>query len=330
MTRTRTTTIATLAAAGLLLSLAGPASADLTTICVGEGGAIIVPNDLVVPRGKTCYLEGTVVQGDVRVGPDADLVVEGGSIEGMVTVGVNAYLETNESDVGGRVVLRGSFGALLLASEVGDTILARPAGDAPTAGFIVGEELVAGGDIRAIRTDELLLETSDVSGSVNSRRSFYTDSYDTFVDGEFRSVGNENGSAVCSSAIQGESHFLNNQVGVQLGGDGPLVDCDDGSNFWGSDVYVTGTSGGVSIDGNIIDGSLYLEDNDPIAQLGDGNLVRGEVVGDFEPMSDMDMSALKSQRAQISVAERGASVQDRAGARHDAAKAAAEAAGPAF
>ena len=55
-------------AAGLLAGLipALPATAALVTHCIGTGGAVTVPNDLYVPAGESCSLEGTTVTGNVQ------------------------------------------------------------------------------------------------------------------------------------------------------------------------------------------------------------------------------------------------------------------------
>ena len=51
-----------------VVGAAAPAArADLITYCIGTGGAVTVPNDLYVPAGESCSLEGTTVTGNVQV-----------------------------------------------------------------------------------------------------------------------------------------------------------------------------------------------------------------------------------------------------------------------
>lgn len=294
--RILTTSVTVTAAAAMTLALASSASADLTTRCVGEGGAVTVPGDLVVPNGKTCVLTGTVVQGDVRVGNNADLIAEDATFEGDVRVRTNAYFEAFQTDVSGRVVLVGSFGTFLTSSSVGDDIRARTTADVDYAGFVFADDVDASARV-IVDAGELLVDQSVVVGDVIARDSLYADIYDSFVDGRVRSVRNEQGSVVCSSAIQGDARFIGNPGAVQLGGDGPLVDCD-GSSYWASDVRVANNTGGVYLDDNIVNADVTLVNNDPVAQLGDGNMVRGDVNGDFEAM--VPAAALK--RAAIAAA----------------------------
>ncbi len=322
------TTVAAVAA--MTLALAGTASADLTTRCDGEGGAVTIPTDLIVPAGKTCLLTGTVIQGDVRVGAGADLIAEDVTIEGAVRVNGNAYFETFDTSVSGQVTMRGAFGSYLTTSDLGSDVNARPGGGYDSAGFVLAEEVDSMGRV-VVDTGELLLETSDVAGDVIVRDSLYADVYDTFIDGELRSLRNEQGSVVCSSVIQGEARFVDNMLSVQLGGDGPLVECD-GSSYWGSDVRVIGTTGGVFLDDNIANGDVILRNNDPIAQIGTGNMVRGDVIGDFEAapsMAALSKSKVSARAAQDVVAREDA-VDAKIDARRSDAIEAAEAAGPAF
>jgi hypothetical protein len=62
---------------GSLVAFSGSAQAALYTTRVGDGGAVTVSNDLVVPAGKSCALTGTKVKGTVTVEAGADLVAAG-------------------------------------------------------------------------------------------------------------------------------------------------------------------------------------------------------------------------------------------------------------
>lgn len=54
------------------------------THCVGEGGAVTVPGDLLVSVGSNCVLEGTTVTGDVQITTGADPVADDITVEGDV------------------------------------------------------------------------------------------------------------------------------------------------------------------------------------------------------------------------------------------------------
>ena len=315
---------AALAAAAALgastLLVAAPASAELTTRCVGEGGAVTVPGDLVVPRNGSCSLDGTTITGDVWIGRGADLITENVTVGGGVTGVGNAYFEAFSTSVDGSVVLNGSHGAYLEDSEVGDRVLTQW-GDDVAGGFVytfqsaVGDDLVSQGG-------ELFVESTEVAGALRSDLSQYTDLYDSFVDGGVLVRDNELGGVVCASAVQGDSRFVGNIDTVQLGADGPFADCD-GSNFWGGDVAVRDTQGGVLLDHNIVDGDLTLRDNDPVALFGPRNLVRGDVLGEFD---EWDGSQPARQRS-ASAETREQALQRKVTQRHDSAVRSADRAG---
>lgn len=275
---------ATLAAGGL--AWAAPASAELTTRCVGEGGAVTVPGDLVVPRDSSCTLTGTTVTGDVRVRPGANLIAQDATIEGRVVAADNAYFEAINSTVGGQVALNGAYGSYLDNSDLSDRVITRPGGSSDIGGFVYTFETDIAGNLVS-RSGELFVESTEIGGTVNSRSSLYTDLYESFVDGRMIVRGNELGSVVCASAVQGESRFVDNTELVQLGSDGPFADCAGGS-YWGDNVTVNGSTGGVYVDNSIVNGDLTLRNNDPVAQVGDNAMVRGEIRGDYE---DWDGSA---------------------------------------
>lgn len=327
------TTLATgVAVAALTLAVTGTASADLTTRCVGEGGAVTLPTDLVVPRGRTCVLDGTTVQGDVRVAPNANLILVDATIEGEIRVLGNAFLDALDSDLDGRVILRGSFGTVVEDSDVGGDLIARPAGG-ESAGFVSTLGMDSTGNVRVVE-GELLLDQSAVAGSVIARDSLYADSYESFIDGELRVVGSELGSVVCSSAIQGEARFVENTFVTQLGGEGPLADCV-GGNYWGSDVRVVRNTDVVLLDFNIINGNLVLNGNNPVAQLGDNNVVRGTITGDFSSLTSLASPQLKSKSAidserSAEPAARADAIERKVDARRSTAEREATAAGKAF
>ena len=56
-----------------------------------------------------------------------------------------------------------------------------------------------------------------------------------------------------------------------------LDSCASGG-FWGKDVSVTSTTGGVTVDDNIIDGVLTATGNTPAAQIAANNRIRRGVV----------------------------------------------------
>jgi hypothetical protein len=94
--------------------------------------------------------------------------------------------------------------------------------------------------------------------------------------------GSATGSVVCGSAVRGAATFTGNFGGVQLGPNGNLDGCASGG-YWGRDVSITNTAGGVTVDDNIIDGRLTTTANNPAARVAANNRIRGGVVGERAP-----------------------------------------------
>ena len=283
---------ATVGASGL--AWAAPATADLTTRCVGEAGDVTVPGNLVVPRDKSCTLTGTTVNGDVRVAPGADLIAEDVTIGGRVVAAEDAYFEATTSSVGGEVILRAAYGSYFDNTDVGARVLTTPNANVDAGGFVYTFESDFAANLVS-RSGEVFVESTEIGGAVNSNASLYTDVYESFVDGRMHVRNNELGSVVCASAVQDASRFIGNNEVVQLGSDGPFADCDGGS-YWGSNVAANNNNGGVYVDNNIVNGDLTLRNNDPIAQVGANNMVRGQIIGDYEDW-DGSAPAAKQQRS---------------------------------
>lgn len=318
------TRIAAMVAAGVtcaaVVALAGPARADLVTRCVGEGGPVTVPTDLLVPAGQDCVLTGTTVQGDVRVAAGADLVVTHGTLAGRVIVAGNGYLDTTDTTVVGRVTLVGAYGASLVGSKLPGGVMARPGSGSAADGFVSATGSLLGRVVARVGAVEL--DDSQVAGNLTAAGGMYTDLYGSFVNGRVQVTGNSLGAVACGSAVHGAATYQGNQDVVQLGGDGPVVTCD-AANHWGGDVRVRDTTGGVFVDLAIIGGDLTLSGNDPAAQVGSSVLVGGQLVGaDRAPLH-------QNARAPQPTTRRAAGLADRATQRRQRAVEAAHAAGPA-
>ena len=324
MPRRIAATLATVTAtvtAGVLIG-AAPASADLVTYCIGTGGAVTVPNDLYVPPNESCDLAGTTITGNVSVAAGANLVVAGGRINGEVRVAANGYFDASESTVGGAVVVAaGGYGVYLRDAHSG-TITVRPKGSATVDTFLFVEDSTVSGSVAVNAGEVRLDQNTQVEGSVSSSGSYYTDVHDSFVDGTLSVLNSATGSVVCGSAVRGRTTFAGNLGGVQLGPNGTLDGCASGGYF-GRDVSITNTTGGVTVDDNIIDGVLTVQSNTPAATVAPNNRIRGGVTGDA-----VAPAAAKQQRG-TSMRNRGEAGEERAAARLDAAETQAEAAGPA-
>jgi hypothetical protein len=285
MPRRTVATLATVSVAATVVSVlaAAPrASADLITHCIGTGGAVTVPNDLYVPAGQSCTLTGTTVTGNVSVAVGANLVVAGGRLNGEVRVAADGYLDAADTTIGGAVVLTsGGYGVFLKHSRSGP-VTVQPRGSASIDGFLFVEETTIAGGVTASAGEVRLDRTTQVEGDVSSTGTHYTDVHDSFVDGTLSVRGSATGSVVCASAVRGAATFTGNLGGVQLGPNGALDGCASGG-YWGRDVSITNTTGGSTVDDNIIDGRLTTSANDPAARIATNNRIRGGIVGEQAP-----------------------------------------------
>lgn len=321
-TAAKLATVTAVVTAAALTIAPGSASADLVTHCIGTGGAVIVPNDLLVPAGQSCALTGTTITGNVSVAAGANLVVTGGHISGEIQVAADGYLDAGDTDVGGGIDLAsGGFGVFLKDTGTG-SITVRPKGSATIDSFLFAENAGIDGTVTANAGEVRLYLTTEVTGNVSTTGTYYTDVNDSFVDGTLSVLNSSTGSVVCGSAVRGRATFAGNLGGVQLGPNGTLDGCASGG-YWGRDVSITNTRGGVTVDDNIIDGKLTTTANTPAAQVAANNRIRGGVAG------EQGAAASARALARAAVAEREARSEQRAETRTSAAVQEADAAGDA-
>lgn len=265
--------------AASVLAVAPTAHADLVTHCIGTGGAVTVPNDLLVPAGESCALTGTTITGNVTVAAGGNLVVTGGRVSGEVRVSADGYLDATNTTVDGQVVLAaGGYGIFLSNAQTGN-VTVRPKGSATIDSFLFAEESTVAGTVTVGAGEVRLDGGTQVQRNLSSTGTYYTDLHDSFVDGTLSVLNSATGSVVCGSAVRGKATFAGNLGGVQVGPNGTLDSCASGG-YWGGDVSITSTTGGVTVDDNIINGQLTVTDNNPVAQVAANNRIRGGVTGD--------------------------------------------------
>ncbi|OLT25023.1 hypothetical protein BJF83_06090 [Nocardiopsis sp. CNR-923] len=265
---------ATLAVGGVTL-VATPAQADLITLCSGHGGAVTLPTDLAVPEGESCYLDGTVIQGDVTVRENANLHIIGGEIDGEVTVQGNGYFDASGTSLGDGVVNNGSFGTHLEETSGGAEVSAVPTEVGNTEGFVfVVDSSVAG---LSSQVGELYVSGSRVGGAVTAEGVEYVDVFDTAVRGDLSVTDSASGGILCDSEVLGEAAYSGAGGPVAVGAGEQEGFCES-LNYVDGDLTVTGVTGGVYVDNNIVGGDLSTSGNQPTAQVGDNNRVRGDVL----------------------------------------------------
>ncbi|GAA1617830.1 hypothetical protein [Actinoplanes couchii] len=296
------------------------AHAALVTHCVGTGGAVTVPNDLLVPAGESCTLTGTIITGNVSVLAGANLVTDGVRIAGDLQILGDGYLDSKGTTVNGSVELAaGGYGVYLRESTTG-SVAVRPQGSAPGESFLFVEASNVSGTVNAQAGQVRLDRGSEVSESVSTNNTHYTDVHDSFVDGALSVLNSQTGSVICGSAVRGKATFAGNLGGVQLGPNGRLDSCASGGYF-GREVGISNTTGAATVDDNIIDGALNLAGNTPAAQVATNNRIRGGVNG--------PVGAAASAQRRAAPEPRDEAVDEKAGDRRTAAVKEAIAAGPA-
>ncbi|MFD3519809.1 hypothetical protein [Streptomyces sp. NPDC058653] len=304
---------ASLVASGSLVAFSGSAQAALYTTCVGDGGAVTVSNDLVVPAGKSCTLTGTRVKGTVTVEAGADLVAAGATFNSAVTVEENAYLDLTDTTVKGALTTESAFGTHLEETTVKSV-------DA-TEGFLYTVDSTVSGNISS-RTGELYVSGSTLGGSVTGENNQYTDVYDSTVKGALTVNGNILGGVFCESEVYGAATYATNADVLQIGGEGLLGNCAGASYFGGNLAFTDNTAEAV-LDNAIVRGSLTATGNNPVLVVGDSARIRGKVTGET---ADAGASSARSAK-RAAPQDRGADLAEKAAERAAAARADAHEAG---
>ncbi|MFC8827029.1 hypothetical protein ACFT9I_17010 [Streptomyces sp. NPDC057137] len=304
---------ASLVASGSLVAFSGSAQAALYTTCVGDGGAVTVSNDLVVPAGKSCTLTGTRVKGSVTVEAGADLVAAGATFNGAVNVEENAYLDLTDTTVKGALTTKSAFGTHLEKSNL-KTVDA-------TEGFVYAVDSTLGGNV-STEDGELYVSGSTLNAALTGEGNQYTDVYDSTVKGALTVNGNTLGGVFCASEVYGAAKYSGNADNLQIGGEGVLGSCA-GASYFGGNLAVTDNTANSVLDNAIVRGGLTATGNNPVLVVGELARIRGAVTGDTAAAGASSSRSAKKAAPQ----DRGAELAEKAAERAAAAKADAHEAG---
>lgn len=287
----------------------------LETRCTGTAGPVTVPSNLVVPAGQTCFLQGTVVQGDVVVRAGANLIAEdGASIEGDVVVRADGYVEILDGSVAGQTQLRQAFGGYGEGSSLAGV-------DVRNSGFFYAVDTTQG-DYNAVNS-ETSLESAWVSGDITTRGGLLTDVHDTVVEGRLTVRDAELGSLLCASEFDDRA-VVRGSGGVVQVGDGVYDGCDGNVFASGLTLRDNVTEEGTHVGDNVIRGDLACTGNEP-APVGEGNRVRGAATGQCAELEP----AMATSRFAPSGQDRSADTERQIEARSADAREAAIEMGPA-
>jgi hypothetical protein len=119
LTSRRAITAAVVAVASLF---ATPAMAE-ETVCVGTIGAVSLDN-VLVPDGATCMLDGTRLNGNIVVGTAASLDAVRVTVNGNVQAeGANSVAVRGRSSIGGSIQIVQGFSAVIANSRINGDVL---------------------------------------------------------------------------------------------------------------------------------------------------------------------------------------------------------------
>lgn len=157
---------ATLAIGGALLLPHGPAMADETD-CTGSIGATTVDN-LRVPEGATCRLEGTFVKGTVKVERDATLKAFDIRVIGNVQAeGARRVVVRDGSSVGGSVQIVQGGSALIIKTRVNADVLFDDQG-----GTLAARRNKIGGNLQAFQnTGGVTITNNRIDGNLQCKEN---------------------------------------------------------------------------------------------------------------------------------------------------------------
>jgi hypothetical protein len=153
-----------LAITGVLLLPAAPASAE-ETVCRGALGAVTVDN-LRVPQAASCTLDGTNVEGTVKVGRDATLRARGIDVIGNVQAeDARKVVVRGGSTVGGSIQIVQGGNAKILKSTISGDILFDDQG-----GVLTANANVIGGNLQAFQnTGGVRINHNQIDGNLQCK-----------------------------------------------------------------------------------------------------------------------------------------------------------------
>ncbi len=236
---------------------AGSAGAD-DFLCDGTFGAVNIADNVTVPFGATCFLDGTTVQGNIEVEEGGSLITLGGT-----TIGGNVEVEEN--------------GAFVAVEDT--TILGNMESEEGGSLFILGET-VLGGNVKVEEDGSLLALGVRIGGNMEADGAAFVGLFQdlggalTDVEGNVK-IEETQSSVICETKIGGNLKAKENEGPVIIG-DG----CNVGNAVVGN-VKAKENEGGVFISNNEIGGNLKCEDNDPVATgVAGSNIVGGKKKGE--------------------------------------------------
>jgi hypothetical protein len=249
------------------LLIAAPAATAGDTRCGAPGdpfdptaepevlGPVVVDN-VIVPTGTICVLEGTQVRGNVLAQPSSALFIDGANVRGNVEVKEDAHTGAFDSTIGGSYKCDLCFFEDVVESRVGGSVQIVGAQDGD---FVIGN--VIGGNV------EIVASSAGAFGFIIAGNE---------VGGSVIFVKNAGPTVIADNAIAGELQIFENGVA----GTCPPENCGEpvengtfSGNTVGGNMQVFENRGPTEISGNQVRQSLQCEENEP-PPTGGGNTAR--------------------------------------------------------
>lgn len=311
--------VSAVAACALLVGVL-PATAQTTTRCTDTISNTTIRANITVPAGQACELASVTVNGNITVGRDADLLISEdfaaedpapSMVNGNIVVNANGFVDVLDTAVNGSVRLRQAFGLLLDASQTAGTVTSNGSEFVWVDYSDVRSTFqVTGGPASSTSYYEMYLEGARMSGDVTVADTTYADVYDSVLYSDLSMSGiGEDGTAICTSEIDGHVSLVGGSGFLQVGAEGPAGEC--GFNVMSSDVEILDNNGDTQLANNVIRGNLICEGNDPAPVIG-ANRLRGEGVGQCDPAQEVADAAPMAQARINSDSEAPAAADRRA------------------
>lgn len=244
------------------------------TTCNGSLGAVVINDELIVPTGQTCRLNGTEVDSKVIVETGARLFTSGNAvIDGDISVGTDASAELVQTTVDGTIELKDSR-QLIVRNSLLDGGL-----KSTNARTITLSDTSIEGDVETNqRTNLTVRRVNSTSGfkalNINSLLLFDSILSGVSVNGTVTRI------EFCGNTLNGNAQLSTNAGVLQVGGAGvslPCTNSQSSSNTVIGNVELLANTAKAVVVNNSIVGNLSCFGNSSVA--GGNNTVQGNKEG---------------------------------------------------
>lgn len=124
-------------------------------------------DELIVPDGELCVLEGARVDGSIKVGTGSTLIATGVYVDGNIQSEGSALVDVATSTIEGSVQIKQGREA-----DVFDSIIGGDLQLDDMSGFLAATDNVVGGNLQAVEnTGGLLIRDNDIDGNLQCKQN---------------------------------------------------------------------------------------------------------------------------------------------------------------